>query len=99
MYTLFTTCTALNTLLLILIKEIIFYSEIPCFRDYYNSHMKLWLNKTCSWHTLRWTKPIPSIGYVQQNLFLAYIMLEKTIWDLVVKVCKLRCIPRKKIIS
>ena len=36
------------------------------------------LNKTYSWHTLCWTKPIPSIGYVRQNLFLAYVMLDKT---------------------
>ena len=42
------------------------------------SHMKLWLNKTYSWHWLCWTKPIPGIGYVRQNLFLAYVMLDKT---------------------
>ena len=61
------------------------------------------------------------INYVEQNLFLAYIMLDKTyslhricltkpipgicyvgqnhIWDLVVKICKTRCFPSKKIIS
>ena len=42
------------------------------------SHMKLCLNKTYSWHWLCWTKPIPGIGYVQQNLFLAYVMLDIT---------------------
>ena len=36
------------------------------------------MNKTYSWHTLCWTKPIPGvIGYVRQNLFLAYVMLDK----------------------
>ena len=66
---------------------------------------------------------MPGICYVEQNLFLAYVMLEKTysqhtgrscstkpipgiryvgqnhIWDLVVKICKTRCFPCKKIIS
>ena len=64
---------------------------------------------------------MPGIRYVEQNLFLAYIMLDKTysrhrlcstksipgiryvgqnrIWDLVVKICKTRCFPSKKIIS
>ena len=68
-----------------------------------------------------WTKPMPGIRYVEQNLFLAYLMLDKTysrhrlwstrpipgilyvrqnqIWDLVVKICKTRCFPSKKIIS
>ena len=36
------------------------------------------LNKTYAWHMLCWTKPIPGIGYVRQNLFLAYIKLDKT---------------------
>ena len=61
------------------------------------------------------------IGYVEQNLFLAYVTLDKTysrhrlcstkpilgigyvgqnhIRDLVVKICKARCFPSKKIIS
>ena len=64
---------------------------------------------------------MPGISYVEQNLFLAYVMLDKTysgigyvrqkpipgihyvrqnyIWDLVVKICKTRCFPNKKIIS
>ena len=64
---------------------------------------------------------MPGIHYVEQNLFLAYVMLDKTysrhrlcltkpfpciryvgqyyIWDLVVKICKTRCFPSKKIIS
>ena len=47
------------------------------------------LNKTYDWHTLCWTKTsIPGIGYVGQN----------HIWDLVVKICKTRCFPSKKII-
>ena len=33
------------------------------------------LDKTYSWHSLCWTKPIPGIAYAAQNL----------IWDLVVK--------------
>ena len=47
------------------------------------------LNKTYSWQKLCWTKPIPGIGYVRQN----------NIWDLVLKICKTRCFPSKKIIS
>ena len=55
------------------------------------------LDKTYSWHTLCWTKPTPGIGYVRQNLFLLYVMLDKpTLWDLVVKICKTRCFPSKK---
>ena len=64
---------------------------------------------------------MPGITYVEQNLFLAYIMLDKTysrhrlcstklipgiryvgqnhIWDLVVKICKTKFFPSKKIIS
>ena len=64
---------------------------------------------------------MPGIGYVEQNLFLAYVMMDKTysrhrlcstkpipgiryvgqnhIWDLIVKICKTRCFPGKKIIS
>ena len=62
---------------------------------------------------------MPGIRYVEQNLFLAYIMLDKTYslhrlcstkpilgkryvgqnntWDLVVKICKIKCFPSKKI--
>ena len=47
------------------------------------------LYKTYSRHTLCSTKPIPGLRYVGQN----------HIWDLVVKVCKTRCFPSKKIIS
>ena len=46
-------------------------------------------DKTYSRHRLCWTKPIPGICYVGQN----------HIWDLVVKICKTRCFPSKKIIS
>ena len=46
-------------------------------------------DKTYSWHTLCSTKPIPGIRYVGQN----------HIWDLVVKICKTRCFPSKKMIS
>ena len=64
---------------------------------------------------------MPGIRYVEQNLFLAYVMLDKTyswhrlcstkpipgiycvgqnhIWDIVVKIYKIRCFPSKKIIS
>ena len=42
------------------------------------SHMKLWLNKTYSWHWLCWTKPMPGICFVGQNLCLAYVVLSKT---------------------
>ena len=64
---------------------------------------------------------MPGIRYVEQNLFLAYVMLDKTysrrrlcstkpifgiryvgqnhIWDVVVKICKTRCFPSKKIMS
>ena len=28
---------------------------------------------------IRWTKPIPGIGYVMQNQFLAKVMLNKTL--------------------
>ena len=64
---------------------------------------------------------MPGIHYVEQNLFLAYVMLDKTysrhrlcstkpisgiryvgqnhIWDLVVKICKTRRFPSKKIIN
>ena len=62
----------------------------------------LMLNKTYSWHTFCWTKPIPGIGYVRLigNLFLAYVMLDKTkLWDLAVKICKTRCFLSKKIFS
>ena len=47
------------------------------------------LDKTYSWPMLCLTKPIPGICYVGQN----------HIWDLVVKICKTRCFPSKKIIS
>ena len=47
------------------------------------------LDKTYFWLRLCWTKPIPGIGYADQNL----------IWDLVVKICKARCFPSRKIIS
>ena len=47
------------------------------------------LDKTYSWHRLCLTKPISGIRYVGQNY----------IWDLVVKICKTRCFPNKKIIS
>ena len=47
------------------------------------------LDKTYSGHRLGLTKPIPGMRYVGQNL----------IWDLVVKICKTRCFPSKKIIS
>ena len=40
-------------------------------------------------HRLCATKPIPGMTYVGQN----------HIWDLVVKICKTRCFPSKKIIS
>ena len=64
---------------------------------------------------------MPGICYIEQNLFLAYVMLDKTysrhrlcstkpipgihyveknhIWDMVVKICKTRCLLIKKIIS
>ena len=47
------------------------------------------LDKTYSWHRLCSTKPFPGICYAEQN----------TLWDLVVKICKTRCFPSKKIIS
>ena len=47
------------------------------------------LDKTYSWHRLCLTKPISGIPYVGEN----------HIWDLVVKICKTRCFPSKKIIS
>ena len=45
------------------------------------------LNKSYSWHRLCFSKPILVIRYVGQN----------HIWDLVVKICKTRCFPGKKI--
>ena len=47
------------------------------------------LDKTYSRHRLCLTKPIPGIRYAGQN----------HICDLVVKICKTRCFPSKKIIS
>ena len=47
------------------------------------------LDKTYSRLRLCWTKPIPGIHYVGQN----------RIWDIVVKICKTRCFPSKRIIS
>ena len=47
------------------------------------------LDKTYARHILSSTKPIPGIRYVGEN----------HIWDLVVKICKTRCFPSKKIIS
>ena len=41
------------------------------------------LDKAYSLHRLCWTKPIPCIGYVGQNLFLAKVLLDKTYaWQL-----------------
>ena len=54
---------------------------------------------------------MPGIGFVGQNLCLAYILLNKTsvpgiryvgkkhMWELVVKICKTRCFLSEKIIS
>ena len=39
---------------------------------------KALLDKTYAWQRLCWTKPIPGIGYVGLNLFLAQVMLDKT---------------------
>ena len=47
------------------------------------------LDKTYSRYRLCWTKPIPGIDYVEQNI----------IWDLDVKICKIGCFPSKKIIT
>ena len=53
------------------------------------------LDKTYSLNRLCWTKPIPGMGYVGQNI--GYVG-QNIIWDLVVKICKIGCFPSKKII-
>ena len=47
------------------------------------------LDKTYSRYRLCWTKPIPGIDYVEQNI----------IWDLDVKICKIGCFASNKIIT
>ena len=51
--------------------------KISCFRYCYNKvsyealiHV-VYIKQNSFWHRLCWTKPIPDIGYVGQNLFLA----------------------------
>ena len=55
------------------------------------------LNKTYSWHTLCWTKPIPAIGYVICSTKpipgILYVG-QNHIRDLFVKICITRCCPK-----